>query len=171
MKIAYLTNQYPHVRHTFIRREIVALEALGVQVTRFSIRDSGRDVVDPADIAERSKTHALLGEGKFRLLLTLVGAFFTRPIRFLKALATATDRGTLAGRPRVDYFIILAAALWTAHNLPHDVVERFSSIQYLVVSNLSIRCPRMDSLYSFKNEAHSPSETSENMRHSLFEHF
>ena len=34
MKIAYLTNQYPHVRHTFIRREIVGLEAHGVAVKR-----------------------------------------------------------------------------------------------------------------------------------------
>ena len=64
MKIAYLTNQYPHVRHTFIRREIVALESLGVEVVRFSIRDSGRDAVDPADIEEKKKTHSLLAEGK-----------------------------------------------------------------------------------------------------------
>ena len=29
MRIAYLVNQYPKVSHTFIRREIQALEALG----------------------------------------------------------------------------------------------------------------------------------------------
>src|SRR5437016_3047949 len=56
MKIAYLTNQYPHVRHTFIRREIVALESLGVEVVRFSIRHSGGDAVDPAVVALLCKT-------------------------------------------------------------------------------------------------------------------
>ena len=57
MKIAYLTNQYPHVRHTFIRREIVALEAHGVDVLRFSIRESGKEAVDPAAV---SYTHLTL---------------------------------------------------------------------------------------------------------------
>jgi glycosyltransferase involved in cell wall biosynthesis len=96
MKIAYLTNQYPHVRHTFIRREIVALEALGVEVMRFSIRDSGHDVVDPADVDERTKTHALLAEGKLRLLLALIATFFTRPIRWLQAFRVATRFGRRA---------------------------------------------------------------------------
>ena len=38
VKVAYLVNQYPAVSHSFIRREIVALEARGVTVERFSIR-------------------------------------------------------------------------------------------------------------------------------------
>jgi glycosyltransferase involved in cell wall biosynthesis len=96
MKIAYLTNQYPHVRHTFIRREIVALESLGVEVLRYSIRDSGRDVVDPADRDERGKTHALLAEGKLQLLWALMGAFFTRPIRWIRAFQIATRFGRRA---------------------------------------------------------------------------
>src|SRR5438270_781184 len=76
MKIAYLTNQYPHVRHTFIRREIVALETLGAEVLRFSMRDSGADCPDPADQAERQRTRALLKAGPFGLLLALAGAVF-----------------------------------------------------------------------------------------------
>ena len=97
MKIAYLTNQYPHVRHTFIRREIAALESLGVEIARFSIRDSGSDAVDPADIDERKKTHALLAEGKLCLLIALCRAFFTRPIRWIKAFVMATRFGRRAG--------------------------------------------------------------------------
>src|SRR5258706_4455849 len=97
MKIAYLTNQYPHVRHTFIRREIVALEALGVEVRRFSMRDSGHDVVDPADIEEREKTTALLAVGKLRLMLVWFATFFTRPIRWLRALRIATRFGRRGG--------------------------------------------------------------------------
>jgi colanic acid/amylovoran biosynthesis glycosyltransferase len=39
MKIAYLVNKYPKVSHSFIRREIAALEACGLLVARFSIRE------------------------------------------------------------------------------------------------------------------------------------
>ena len=38
MRIAYLVNQYPTTSHSFIRREIHALEAQGVEVLRFSIQ-------------------------------------------------------------------------------------------------------------------------------------
>ena len=93
MKIAYLTNQYPHVRHTFIRREIAALEALGVEVLRFSMRDSGADCFDPADIAERQRTRALLSVGKFGLLFALVGAFFRNPVRWFKAFSKSIRFG------------------------------------------------------------------------------
>jgi hypothetical protein len=43
MKVAYLVNQYPHVSHSFIRREIIALEAQGLTVERFSIRRRPRN--------------------------------------------------------------------------------------------------------------------------------
>ena len=43
MRIAYLINQYPKVSHTFIRREIQALERKGVSVMRLSIRGWNED--------------------------------------------------------------------------------------------------------------------------------
>lgn len=42
MKIAYLFNQYPKVSHSFIRREIRALEEMGCVVTRWKHRSEGR---------------------------------------------------------------------------------------------------------------------------------
>mgnify|MGYP006176377189 CR=1 FL=1 len=48
-KIAYLINQYPKVSHTFIRREILALEALGLQINRLSVRGWDNPVADPID--------------------------------------------------------------------------------------------------------------------------
>ena len=38
MKIAYLVNHYPAISHSFIRREILALERLGHEILRISIR-------------------------------------------------------------------------------------------------------------------------------------
>ena len=38
MKIAYLVNHYPAISHSFIRREILALERLGHEILRISVR-------------------------------------------------------------------------------------------------------------------------------------
>ena len=38
MRIAYLINQYPKISHSFIRREIQALERQRVHVMRIAIR-------------------------------------------------------------------------------------------------------------------------------------
>jgi len=110
MKVAYLTNQYPHVRHTFIRREIVALAAHGIEVERFSIRDSGHDVVDPADIAERERTRAILSVGVFGLLMSLMGAFFRNPLRWGRAFLTATKFGRRSDRGVLRHWVYLAEA-------------------------------------------------------------
>ena len=42
-KVAYLVNQYPHVSHSFIRREIAGLEACGVEVERFAFKPVPRE--------------------------------------------------------------------------------------------------------------------------------
>jgi len=54
--IAYFINQYPAVSHSFIRREILALESLGWRVSRFAIRPAHGGVVDAADQAEAKLT-------------------------------------------------------------------------------------------------------------------
>ncbi|MEL6209044.1 MAG: colanic acid biosynthesis glycosyltransferase WcaL, partial [Pseudomonadota bacterium] len=60
MKIGYLVNTYPVTSGTFIRREIHALEALGLEVERYSIRRWDQALADPADQAEQARTHYLL---------------------------------------------------------------------------------------------------------------
>ena len=62
MKVAYLTNQYPKVSHTFIRREIAAVQERGIDVARFSIRRSPDELVDSLDVAEEKRTTVLLIE-------------------------------------------------------------------------------------------------------------
>ena len=66
-QLAYLTTAYPHVSHTFIRREILGLERLGYRVTRVAIR-AGEAVVDADDVAEDAQTLHLLAQGKGWLL-------------------------------------------------------------------------------------------------------
>ena len=123
MKVAYLTNQYPHVRHTFIRREVVALEGHGVEVVRFSVRDSGADAVDPADRAEYAKTRALLAAGKVTLLTALLGHALTRPVRFVRALRRTVRFGRRSDRGVLRHLVYLAEACLLRKWLAADRVD------------------------------------------------
>ncbi len=104
MRIAYLINQYPKVSHSFIRREIQALERLGVEVLRISVRKP-EHCPDPADQAEAALTHFLLSP--LAMLTAFVVCLAKRPTRILEAigetyaLSRRADRGRLA---HVAYF-------------------------------------------------------------------
>jgi glycosyltransferase involved in cell wall biosynthesis len=110
MKVAYLVNQYPHVSHSFIRREIAALEAQGLAVERFSVRPSPADLVDPADVAERQRTQILLAVGAVGLLSALLKTFLSRPLRWFKAFRTTVRLGRRSERGVLRHFIYLAEA-------------------------------------------------------------
>lgn len=88
-KIAYLVNQYPKVSHSFIRREIAALEAHGIAVARFSIRSCADELVDADDIEELPKTQVVLDQRWFTLLAGVGYVMVQRPLAFLMALGLA----------------------------------------------------------------------------------
>ncbi len=89
MRVAYLVNQYPKVSHSFIRREIRALEAQGVEIDRIALRGWDADLVDPDDRAERERTRYVLLGGKAALVSALSRTAIFHPIRFLRALRIA----------------------------------------------------------------------------------
>lgn len=108
-EIAVLTNVYPSASHTFIRREILALEAAGWRVHRFSHRRSGAALVDPADRDEQARTTVLLDTNRIALLAAVLRCAATRPLRTLRALAAAfrmsraSDRGLVR---HLAYFVL-----------------------------------------------------------------
>ncbi len=81
--LVYLINQYPAVTHTFIRREIAALESRGHAILRVSLQ-AGSGLVDPEDRTEWARTTRLL-ERPGRLVFDLVSMAAARPMNFLKA--------------------------------------------------------------------------------------
>ena len=109
MIVAYLASYYPHGSHSFIRREIAALERLGVTVERFSTRPP-TNLVDPADIAEAKHTTALVAAGSLRLLAATVAAAIRHPLRFGSALKTAVRLGRRSERGVLKHLIYLAEA-------------------------------------------------------------
>lgn len=120
MKIAYLVNQYPKISHSFIRREILALEALGMPITRFSIRSCQEKIIDEADQQEFNKTQVILGVGLFGLIISLLKVGLTRPLRYLKALQLTLKLGWNSDRGLLLHFAYLAEAC--------VLIDRFSQL-------------------------------------------
>ena len=110
MRIAYLINQYPKVSHSFIRREILALEQNGVEISRIALRGWDGPVVDQEDILERKRTRYVLHDGVWPLLLAVIQMVATRPIRFSRALGLAWIMSRRAERPLPVHFAYLAEA-------------------------------------------------------------
>lgn len=87
--------------HTFVRREIVALEKRGVRIERFSIRPTREVLVDDADRVELRRTRAILSTGVPRLLFLCLRTAFTSPAQFFRAfrltwkIGWRSDRGML----------------------------------------------------------------------------
>ena len=111
MRVAYLTNQYPSISHTFVRREIEGLEALGAQVERFSIRPIPlASLPDPRDREELGRTHALLGRGAAGLLPSIARIAARRPHLFAQAELLTAQTGLRSERGLVRNFAYLAEA-------------------------------------------------------------
>jgi len=110
MRIAYLVNQYPKTSHTFIRRELQALERAGLEIMRISLRGWDSELVDQDDIVEREKTSYVLRAGFPRLLWTFLKTAFTRPLHFMQALSLAFRMGWRAERPLLVHMVYLIEA-------------------------------------------------------------
>ncbi|MDB4989185.1 MAG: colanic acid biosynthesis glycosyltransferase WcaL [Myxococcaceae bacterium] len=111
MRVAYLVNQYPSISHTFVRREIEALERLGVQVSRYSLRPMNEKALpDPADQRELSITHALLGRGGRALLPSVARLAASRPALFARAEGLTMRIGKRSERGLLRNFAYLAEA-------------------------------------------------------------
>lgn len=111
-RMAYLTTQYPSVSHTFIRREIAGLEALGYDILRLSIRPSAA-VVDPADKVEAARTYCCLAQPKGTLLAAAALALIGRPVAAMRALCLtlAMHRRSERGLLRHLAYLVEAAVL------------------------------------------------------------
>jgi glycosyltransferase involved in cell wall biosynthesis len=116
MRIAYLINQYPSVSHSFIRREILALERQGHEVLRLSVRGWDEAQQGDEDQLERTRTRYILQGGAAPLLIAFLQVLLTRPRQLLKAVGLVWKVSRRADRPLSVHLIYLfeacAAVLW-----------------------------------------------------------
>jgi len=108
--LAYLTNQYPLPTLSFIRREIAALEAQGIEILRIGLRRWEGTLVDPGDRDEASKTRYVLDGGAFGLALGTAASMLAHPVRFLRALRQALRLGRRSNRGVFLHLVYLAEA-------------------------------------------------------------
>ncbi|WP_426413198.1 glycosyltransferase family 4 protein [Bradyrhizobium ganzhouense] len=107
-KIVYLVNQYPAITHTFIKREVNALERLGIEIIRVAAR-AGRALVDPGDLDEEKRTIYLLRR-PLRLLQAVVSTLAVRPLGFVEALITTLRMMRRSDRaPHIHIFYLVEA--------------------------------------------------------------
>lgn len=105
MKIGYLINEYPKVSHSFVRREIEAVENAGVDVEIFSIRPWSHDLADPLDVAHAQRTTVLYGEAN-----DLAGALKVEALENAKRLRRTTTAAVNLSRNSEK-----SAAYWSAY--------------------------------------------------------
>lgn len=108
--IAYFINQYPKVSHSFIRREILALERRGFRIERIALRGWDAELVDPEDVLEQKRTRYVLRGGLPPLLAALLGVLVSSPVRFFAALRLALRTGWRAERPLPYHLVYFAEA-------------------------------------------------------------
>ncbi|MBT8153957.1 glycosyltransferase family 4 protein [Epibacterium ulvae] len=110
MKIVYVLNTYPQPSHSFIRREIQALERQGFEVARLAMRASDAPLVDDGDTAEAAKTEYVLAKGLGALARALLREV-TQP-GFGTVLKQAIAMGRQSSTGVLRHLIYLGEAAW-----------------------------------------------------------
>jgi len=110
MVLAYLFNWYPLPSQTALRREVTALEELGITIHRFSLRRFEGELVDQNDRFERERTRAVLDSGALGLVTAVLQVATTRPRAFTHALTKAIRVGLVDERGLFRTLIYLAEA-------------------------------------------------------------
>lgn len=123
MRIAYLTNQYPATSHTFIRREIAALEQRGHTISRYAVRASESILADPADRIELLKTDHILGQGYSKIVFLAAGEALKRPVRTLKAFRLMLQFASASQRGMLRHLAYMVEALVVSHWCRRDRVQ------------------------------------------------
>jgi glycosyltransferase involved in cell wall biosynthesis len=110
LKIAYFINQYPKVSHSFIRREILALERQGFEVQRIALRGWQESFPDPEDREEQRRTRYVLRNGVWALIVPTLRALLRSPARFFAVVRLAVKMSHESHRSLPYHLIYVAEA-------------------------------------------------------------
>jgi colanic acid/amylovoran biosynthesis glycosyltransferase len=110
VRVAYLVNRYPRTSHSFIRREIRALEAQGVEVLRYSLRPLDEELATEADREEVPRTRVVLAVGAAGLAVAVAAVAAASPIAFARAAALALRLGRRSYAGMLRHVAYLAEA-------------------------------------------------------------
>ena len=111
MKIAYLINQYPGISHSFVRREIQALERRGLEIARFAVRPSKTKIIAGEDLEEQAKTRAIVGTPPMQLVRSMLMSLIGAPLAALQAFGLSLRLGARSEAGLLRHLIYYAEAL------------------------------------------------------------
>ncbi len=138
MKISYFINQYPKVSHSFIRREILALERQGFEIQRIALRGWNEPLVDAEDLQERTLTRYVLDRGILGLCLPTLVELLKAPARFFSALRLALEMSRKSGHRALHHLVCLAEACvlcrWAAAHGSTHIHAHFGTNSATVVT-------------------------------------
>lgn len=124
MRVGYIVSQYPAPSHTFIRREIEALRARGVDIRILSVRrPKPEEVLSERDAASQRETFYVLPPRPRALLSALGRLAKDRPGRLLSALAGCHRVRNPGARNFVYAFVYWIEAALVADELGRSGIE------------------------------------------------
>lgn len=157
MRLAYLMNSYPMTSTTFIRREIEALEANGLQIERLAVRAWPHPLVDEDDVVEQQRTHYLFSGNLRGLILAFGLEILQNGVGVLRSLGSLLELSRAAGwqiiRPAA--YLLQAAYLKryaALHGIEHLHVHFATNATAVAMLSMQMGGPT----YSFT--AHGPDE-------------
>lgn len=123
VRVAYLTTTYPSVSHTFIRRELTELERQLGDVSRFAIRHTPYEIVDPDDQREDDQTFRALSQPPTRWARALLLRGLAHPLSSFKGLRRALELGFRSQRGMPRHVVYFAEALLLLDEMKRRGVE------------------------------------------------
>lgn len=123
MRIGYFTNQYPAASHTFIRREIRALERRGHDIHRFAVRPAMGQLIDADDLEEAGRTRHILSQGSLSLLVDCLKTAVGVPGDVLRASRIAFRLARKAGHIYGLHLVYLLEAMVLASWCRRERIE------------------------------------------------
>lgn len=96
--------------HSFIRREILALERQGFEIQRFALRGWKESLPDADDREEQTKTRYVLRDCVWGLILPMVAVLLRSPLRLLSALRLALHMAGHSDHRAIYHVVYVAEA-------------------------------------------------------------
>lgn len=122
-KIAYLVSQFPALSHTFILREMDALEEKGWTIIPFSINRPDREQLTHAEKKWEKRTFYVKNQGLLKLLISFFYALVTHPFSLLKAIFITYYLAGLNLKKWMWYSFYLAEALLIGKEMTKQEVQ------------------------------------------------
>jgi glycosyltransferase involved in cell wall biosynthesis len=123
MRVGYFTAYYPATSHTFIRREIRALEAQGVTIIRYALRADPQGLVEPEDVVEEKRTRFIFKVGAGELFKCVVSRLVKQPTAIIRIFHLALKIGYRSDRGILRHFAYGVEAIVLASWCQRDKIQ------------------------------------------------